>query len=60
MNFDEVIEKVCDDSRPAVHRVAPLRQHMIDHCRKFESDEDDDFHQVKEFSGTHWLQLCYY
>ncbi len=29
-DFDEMIEKLCDDSRPTLHRVVPLRQHSID------------------------------
>jgi hypothetical protein len=59
-DFDEVIEKLCDDSRPTLHRVIPLRQHLIDHCSTSENDEDDDLIHVKKFIGIYRLQFSYY
>ena len=60
MNFDEVIETLYDDFRPTLHRVVPVRLHLIHHCDKIESDEDDDFHEVRKLTDTHRPQLCYY
>ncbi len=59
-DFDEVIEKLCDDSRPTLHRVVPLRQHLIDLCSTFANDEGDDLNHVKKFIGIYQLQFCHY
>ena len=59
-DFDEVIEILCDDSRPTLHRVVPFQQHLIDHCSNFESDKDDDLNQINKFLGIYQFQLCYY
>ena len=59
-DFDEVIETLCDGSRPTLHRVVQFRQHLIDHCSNYESDEDDDLNEIKKFIGIYQFQLCYY
>jgi len=60
VDFDEVIEKLCDDSRPTLYRVVPLRQHLIDLCSTFDNDEDDDLIHVKKFIGIYRFQLYHY
>ena len=40
--FDEVIDKLSDDSRPTLHRVIPLRQHLINLCSISDNDNDND------------------
>ena len=40
--FDEVIDKLSDDSQPTIHRVIPLRQHLIDVCSMLDNDNDND------------------
>ncbi len=59
-DFDEVIEKLSDDSRPTLHRVVPLRQHLIDLCSTFDSDESDHLIHVKKFIGIYRVQFCHY
>ena len=60
LDFDEVIEKLCDDSRPTLHRVVPLRQHLIDRCSTLPIDEDDDLSSIKKFIGIYRLLFCHY
>ncbi|CAF3437329.1 unnamed protein product [Rotaria sp. Silwood2] len=50
--FDEVIEKLSVDTRPTLHLVVPLRQHLIDHCSTFD-DEDDNLVHIKKFISTY-------
>jgi len=56
--FDEVMEKLSDDIRPTLHRVVPLRQHLIDHCSVLNDDDDDDLLHVKKFIGIYRLLIC--
>jgi hypothetical protein len=58
--FDEVILKLSDDTRPTLHLVVPLRQHLIDHCSAFDDDEhddDDDLIHVKKFISSYRFQF---
>ncbi len=55
-----MIEKLCDDSRPTLHRVVPLRQHLIDLCSTFANDEGDDLNHVKKIIGIYRLQFRHY
>ena len=40
--FDDVIDKLSDDLRATLHRVIPLRQHLIDLCFISDNDNDND------------------
>ena len=57
-DFDEVIEKLCDDARPTLHRVVPLRQHLIDRCSTFDNDDIDSLIHMKKFIGIHRRSWC--
>jgi hypothetical protein len=51
--FDDVIEQLSVDTRPTLHLVVPLRQHLIDHCSVF--DGEDDLIHIKNFISTYQL-----
>ncbi len=54
--FDDVIEQLSVDTRPTLHLVVPLRQHLIDHCSVFDGEDgEDDLIHIKNFISTYQL-----
>ena len=59
--FDEVIDKLSDNSRSTLRRAIPLRQHLIDLCSISDNDNDTDndnynLIHLKRFIGTSRLR----
>jgi len=58
--FDEVILQLSNDTRPTLHLVLPLRQHLIEHCSTSDDNDDNDndhLIHVKKFISTYRFQF---
>ncbi|CAF2512163.1 unnamed protein product [Rotaria sp. Silwood2] len=49
-SFEAVIEELSNDTVPTIHKVLPLREYLLNHCR-LNPDDNDGVKEIKIFLG---------